>query len=231
MSRTTSTTKHVAILDRALDVFLERGYLGASMDEIAAKAGVSKQTVYKHFADKDRLFAAIVLATTADVDRLVHWIVDGFGDLSDSREKLVLLAKRFLSALMEPRLLRLRRLVIANADRFPELGRSWYKEGFERVLATLADCFARLDAAGVLRVDDSASCADHFVGMLLWIPVNNAMFTGNETPYTRRQLDRIATSAVRAFLAAYGAREPDVRPAKRSSRGASIRAASPVRSG
>ncbi|MGD0474310.1 MAG: TetR/AcrR family transcriptional regulator [Candidatus Velthaea sp.] len=204
MAHAVSASKHKSILDAALNVFLEKGYLGTSMDEIAAKAGVSKQTVYKHFADKDRLFADILLATTGEVEQLVRWTIGEFD--SDKRVELILdrLAQRFLGVLMEPRLLRLRRLVIANADRFPELGRSWYEAGFERVLATLADCFNTLKTAGILRVDDPALASQHFVGMLLWIPLNKAMFTGNERPFTDAELRRQAKAATSVFLRAYG---------------------------
>ena len=58
-----STRKRRAILEAATTVFLRKGYLGTSMDEIAALAAVSKQTVYKHFADKERLFSEIVVGT------------------------------------------------------------------------------------------------------------------------------------------------------------------------
>src|SRR5258708_2764511 len=51
-----STCKRKAIVEAATTTFLHKGYLGTSMDEIAALGGVSKQTVYKHFADKERLF-------------------------------------------------------------------------------------------------------------------------------------------------------------------------------
>src|SRR5512147_1141278 len=61
-----SDRKRAAILEAATTTFLRRGYLGASMDEIAATAAVSKQTVYKHFADKEALFTEIVNGT---VDR------------------------------------------------------------------------------------------------------------------------------------------------------------------
>src|SRR5579859_3742836 len=62
-----STRKRRAILDAATTVFLSNGYLGTSMDEIAALARVSKQTVYKHFADKERLFSEIVRATVDEI--------------------------------------------------------------------------------------------------------------------------------------------------------------------
>ena len=60
-----STRKRKAILDAATTVFLRKGYLGTSMDEIAALAAVSKQTVYKQFADKERLFSEIVTSTVS----------------------------------------------------------------------------------------------------------------------------------------------------------------------
>ena len=62
-----SARKRRAILDAATSVFLRSGYLGTSMDEIAALAGVSKQTIYKHFADKERLFSEIVTAVCDEI--------------------------------------------------------------------------------------------------------------------------------------------------------------------
>ncbi len=199
-----SARKHREIIEAASAVFMENGYEGTSMEQIAAKAGVSKQTVYKHFADKERLFSDIVLATTGQVDRLVALVAGPLTETRALKKDLLLLGRQFLASLMEPQLLRLRRLVIANADRMPELGRTWYQQGFERVLATLASCFTSLAKRHLLNVEDPLLAAHHFVGLLLWIPVNQAMFTGNDEPYTKAALDRYADAAVSAFLAAYG---------------------------
>ncbi len=107
---------------------------------------------------------------------------------------------------MRPHLLRLRRLVIANADRLPHLGRAWYERGFGRVLTTLASRFQALSRSRRLRLDDPMLAAQHFVGLLLWIPINKAMFSGDdETSCTPAELERYADAAVRAFLGAYGA--------------------------
>src|ERR1700720_600831 len=67
-----SDRKHREIVEAAAEVFLRQGYLGTSMDEIAARAGVSKQTVYKHFVDKERLFVEIVVATVDEISDPVH---------------------------------------------------------------------------------------------------------------------------------------------------------------
>jgi TetR/AcrR family transcriptional repressor of mexJK operon len=199
-----SATKRQAIVEAATAVFLDKGYLGASMDDVAAMAAVSKPTVYKHFADKERLFAEIVLATTEEVDDIVQAVLTTLADTADFESDLGELARRFIIAVMDPRRLRLRRLVIANADRFPDLGRRWYENGFERVLAALAACFQGLADRGMLRLDDPMLAANHFVGLLLWIPVNQVMFGGEGQRSTDDELRKYANSAVRVFLAAYG---------------------------
>jgi TetR/AcrR family transcriptional regulator, mexJK operon transcriptional repressor len=193
-------------MQAATAVFVAKGYDGTSMDEIAAKASVSKQTIYKHFSDKDHLFAEIVLATTQRVDHVVGLVAQSLDDTKDVAQDLERLARAFLDALMNEELLQVRRLVIANAERMPSLGRDWYDQGFGRVLAMLAACFKKLTDRKLLRIEDPLLAANHFSGMLLWIPINEAMFTGNNRPRKKAELDRLAAAAAYAFLAAYGAR-------------------------
>ena len=198
-----SDRKRKALLEAATEVFLDKGYDGTSMDDVAAKAAVSKPTVYRYFTDKEQLFAEIVRATTGQIDDLVRLVVETMADRTAVEASLTVLARRFITALMQPQVLRLRRLVIANADRFPDVGRSWYEQGFERVLATLATSFQSLADRNALKLGDPILAANHFVGLLLWIPVNKAMFTGNHNP-TPGELELYAVAAVRAFLTGYG---------------------------
>lgn len=200
-----SARKRRAILQAASTAFLGKGYSGTNMDEIAALAGVSKRTVYQHFGDKDRLFAEIVLATTDEVDALVRLVADGLADTKDLEADLARVARQLLSALMQPDVLRLRRLVIANAARFPELSQTWYERGFGRVLSTLAGAFQALCNRGLLTAPDPALAADHFVGQLLWIPVNEVMFTGDPKRRSAGELNRYADAAVSAFLTGHAA--------------------------
>ncbi len=213
-----SVRKHRQIVEAATTAFLQKGFDGTSMDEIATLAAVSKQTVYKHFADKDTLFAEIVLATTEDVNQIVSLVTDTLTDTPDLERDLGILAQTFVTALMQPRVLRLRRMIIASADRFPELGTSWYEQGFERALTAMATAFQGLAERGRLRLADPAMAANQFVGMLLWIPVNKAMFTGNENAVTDAELKHYAQSATHTFLAAHAPRSGTGRQRERTIR-------------
>jgi TetR/AcrR family transcriptional repressor of mexJK operon len=199
-----SARKRRAIRDAGLEVFLSKGYERATMDDIASRAVVSKQTVYKQFADKEQLFSEIVLGTTTDIGALVTLVTNTLATTTDLRGDLQRLAESFLTAMVQPEVLRLRRLVISCADRFPAVGATWYEEGFERVVAALAGAFRELDDLGLLRVEDAEIAAHHFVGMLLWIPINKAMFTGDDTAPPQQRTSHYATAATRAFLDAYG---------------------------
>ena len=148
LSPTRWSEKHRQIAEAATALFLRKGYPGTSMDDVAAEASVSKQTVYKHFSDKEQLFAEIVLATTDQVEGLVRMVSTALETTTDLEADLGELARQFLTTLMRPELLRLRRLVITTADQFPEIGRSWYEQGFERALATLASTIWTAVGAG-----------------------------------------------------------------------------------
>src|ERR1700722_17367067 len=199
-----SDRRHREIREAAIGVFLANGYEGATMEEIAVRAGVSKQTVYKHFTDKQSLFADIVLSTTDDMNAIVGLISKSLREASDVAIVLEHLAESFLFALMQPRVLRLRRLVISSADRFPQIATAWYEQGFERGLGVLAKSFFALADRHLLEVEAPPTAAEHFVGMLFWIPVNKAMFTGDDDYAATHELAPIARAATMAFLRAYG---------------------------
>jgi TetR/AcrR family transcriptional regulator, mexJK operon transcriptional repressor len=203
---TRSARKRVAILDAATDLFLRNGYLGTSMDEIAALAAVSKQTVYKHFDDKERLFSEIVVTTVDEASDPVHSAALGLEESADVETDLCDLARRQLAMVMQPRLLQLRRLVIGEAGRFPELGRTFYERGPERTIGALTEAFERLAERGLLQFDDARLAAAHFNWLVMSIPLNRAMLCGTDEPAAAADLDRYAHAGARAFLAAYGRR-------------------------
>lgn len=199
--------KRRAILAAATEVFLQHGYLGASMDEVAAKAGVSKQTVYKQFENKERLFAEIVLGTSDQLmDGLVQAYAETLDGAADAREGLQALARRLLDSLTAASVLQLRRLVIAEADRFPEVCGAWFTSGFEKSLEALGEALTRLTDRGLLReLEDPTLAAYQFAGLVMYKPMNRAMFAGTRERPAPGELDKLADQATEVFLAAYGA--------------------------
>jgi AcrR family transcriptional regulator len=199
-----SARKRRAIVQAATTVFLRNGYLGTSMDEIAALAAVSKQTVYKHFADKQSLFAEIVIGMVNEISDRVYDEVVSLQDSGDIEADLRELARRQLASVMQPRLLQLRRVVISEAGRFPELGRTFYERGPGRTIAALAATFERLAGRGVLHLADPLLAAEHFNWLIMSIPLNRAMLCGDGELPSAAELDRYADAGVRVFLTAYG---------------------------
>jgi TetR/AcrR family transcriptional repressor of mexJK operon len=199
-----SVRKRNEILDAATSLFLVHGYLGTSMDEIAALARVSKQTVYKHFADKESLFSAIVAAAVDAAGNPVLDETDALGESDDLAADLTAFARGQLARVMQPRLMQLRRLVIGEANRFPELGRGFYERGAGRSIADLAAAFERLTARGQLHAHDPELAAAHFNWLVMAAPVNRAMLLGDDAIPSAAELDRYAEGGVKAFLAAYG---------------------------
>ena len=112
-------------------------------------------------------------------------------------------ADRQLAVVMTPSLLQLRRLVIGEVGRFPELARALYESGPKRAMASLAAVFRRLDERGLLAVDDPDAAASQFNWLIMGEPVNRAMLLG-DTAIPDANARRIhVAGAVRVFLAAY----------------------------
>ena len=199
-----SAQKHRAILDAALTVFLKSGYLGANMEEIAALSAVSKQTIYKHFSSKESLFVEIVTSMTDAASATVHNNAPEIGDDMDIAGFLHMYAYRQLTVVLTPRLMQLRRLVIGEVARFPELAKILYERGPQRAKTILAQTFMRLAARGLLVMDDPLIAASHFNWLVMSEPLNKAMLLGDESIPKPAALRRHAAEGVRVFLAAYG---------------------------
>jgi TetR/AcrR family transcriptional regulator, mexJK operon transcriptional repressor len=199
------------IIEAATTVFVRHGYLGATTDEVAARASVSKQTLYKHFADKEHLYAEVIREASARVlDALSGGIYGILQEAQDARTALRALADSFLSVLLEPDYVRLRRLVIAEADRFPAVGTAWFDGPFDRSLVIVGEAMQHLADRGLLQsLGDPTRAAYQFAGLVMYQPMNQVMFAGSDAIPPADKLTRIADSAVDMFLAAYGpAAEP-----------------------
>jgi AcrR family transcriptional regulator len=199
-----SAQKRAAILQAATEVFLKSGYLGTNMDEIAALSGVSKQTVYKHFASKEALFVEIVSSMTDGAGDVVRDEVAELDEGGDLTQYLGDYAYRQLAVVLTPRIMQLRRLVIGEVARFPDLAKVLYERGPQRAIATLAAMFERLAARGLLNLEDPMTAAAHFNWLVMSEALNRAMLLGDAAIPGAAELRRHADEGVRVFLAAYG---------------------------
>jgi TetR/AcrR family transcriptional regulator, mexJK operon transcriptional repressor len=196
-------TQH-SILGAAGALFLKHGFSGTSMDDVAAAAGVSKQTVYAHFKAKEALFVAVVRSMTgAAGDRVQEEVADPPTE-RPVEQFLLEFAIGQLSIVMTPPLMQLRRLVIAEVDRFPELGRALYEQGPGRSIGRLATAFEAYAKAGTLVVPEPETAASFFNWLVMGTPVNNAMLLGDTALPDEDAIRAHAREAVRIFLAAYG---------------------------
>ena len=198
-----SERKRQAIAEAATEAFLSNGYTRTSMDDIARLAGVSKQTIYMHFGDKERLLFAVVMAIMNAASRPFDDDIHLLGDSDDLERDLREHARQQLFVVLQPRPLQLRRLVIAEAVSFPQLGRSFYELGPGRTIKELTSVFRRLDRRGLLRVPDAKRAASDFNWLIMSEPINRAMLLGDDQPPSRSSINRWADQAVRTFLAAY----------------------------
>jgi AcrR family transcriptional regulator len=199
-----SVTKREAILAAATDVFLRDGFLGASMDEVAARSSVSKQTIYKQFTSKEALFVEIVTRMTRGAGDVVHNEMPDFEEGGDLATYLSDYAHRQLVVVLTPRIMQLRRLVIGEVGRFPRLAEALYEGGPKRAIETLARLFTRLRDRGLLTFKDPLIAASQFNWLVMAAPLNQAMLLGDEAIPKPAELRRHAAEAVRLFLAAYG---------------------------
>jgi len=188
--------KSEAILDAAADVLGERG-LSAPMEEIARRAGVSKQTVYNHYGCKADLVRALV-------ERRVNSITAPLREAGaeDRPEETLTAYARTLLSVVNNRSYALMRVTIQGAGEMPELAREVFEAGPKHSRAQLAR-FLEVEAlAGRLRIGDPMQAAEFFGGMVLGHRQTKALL--NIAPdLPEGEVELIPTEAVRVFMRAY----------------------------
>lgn len=193
-----------AVVSAATALFLDRGYLDTSVDDVAARASVSKRTLYNAFADKERLFTEVVLGVTAIAEQFAGGVVAALGETDDVRTGLRDLARRHLDSVTRPEVVRLRRLISAESGRFPDLALEYHQRAPGRVLRALADVLADLGRRGRLRVPDPYRAAEHFAFLVVGPTLDRVMFEGEAAVPGPAERARLADDGVAVFLAAYG---------------------------
>jgi AcrR family transcriptional regulator len=191
-------SKRRQILDGASKVFMDLGFDGASMGEIARAAGVSKGTLYVYFADKNRLFEAIVEREVFEQRKLAFT----FDPERDAASTLREFGQAYIELLCRPGGGSAIRTVMAIAERMPDVGRRFYEDVLEKTIGRLAAYLEARVTAQDLAIDDCQLAASQFMMMCqasLFLPF---VFQAAPPPSAER-MAQVVESASRMFLAAY----------------------------
>ncbi|AWQ06861.1 TetR/AcrR family transcriptional regulator [Bordetella bronchiseptica] len=204
--------KALTVLRAARNVFLTHGFSAATTDMIQRDAGVSKSTVYAHYANKEALFTAVIEAECAAFTNTVHGIEFRPGKL---RETLTMLAKAYLNIVLSPSGLSLFRVVIAEAQRFPKLARAFYLAGPQVMTAMVAEQLAHAAESGEVDLGEVGrdTAASLFINLVRGEPQFQCLTHPDATP-SSAQIDQWANAAVVTFMRAYGCGEE--KPRRRS---------------
>ncbi|MDR6292140.1 MULTISPECIES: TetR/AcrR family transcriptional regulator [Inquilinus] len=186
--------KREAILAAGLKVFMAEGY-AASMDRVAAGAGVAKQTLYSHFGSKEGLLRAVS-------DRFKHDTLRGLDPAGDLGAELLAFGDHMMRKLFDPETLGIQRLMIAQADAFPDLARIVYAAGPGRVREALVEFMRSKVEQGELRPVDPDEAAEDFVALLQGGRRQRYLF-GIERAPDAGEIRRMAQRAVAVFRRAY----------------------------
>lgn len=195
------SSKRRQILDGARKVFMDLGFDGASMGEIARAAAVSKGTLYVYFADKCALFEAIV-----EEESLRHGqVVFTFDPERDAETTLKEFGRAYILLLCRPGGGSAIRTVMAIAERMPDVGRRYYERVLEKSINRLGEYLSAQVRAGHLAIDDCPLAAAQFMEVCkasLFLPF---VFQAAPAPSEER-IAKVIDSATRIFLAAYRAK-------------------------
>lgn len=191
--------KYDQVISGAREVFMREGFEGASVDEIARDAGVSKATLYSYFPDKQALFLA-VLQGECDIQKRASMDIE-FQQRSVP-DALHHIASCMLSFFLSDEGLSIFRVCVAEAQRFPEIGRAFYDTGPRTAIAQLAGYLRSEKAAEVLDIDDPERAADTFM-QLCRSDLMLRRLMGVASVPTPEEIDTEATEAVRTFMARF----------------------------
>jgi AcrR family transcriptional regulator len=197
--RPKSEEKKQQIFHAAVHLFLENGFDGTSMDEVAERAGVSKQTVYSHFQNKEELFSHCI-SHKCDCYGLSPELLD---DDRPCADVLRATAHKFSELLLSPEALRVKRICCANAETQPTLSALFFEAGPKAMIDLLSDYLTRQSSSGRLEIDDPGTAARQFLYMIHGEPHMRALLNVPD-PTPAAEVKRYVDSCVDLFLKAYG---------------------------
>lgn len=187
------------ILDGARAAFFELGYEGASVGEIARRAGVSKGTLYNHFPDKAQLFEAIV---RREMQNFSDQVLSAWEPSQDVESSVRGIARRLTGVMCSPAAVSLYRLCAAESLRFPNLGRAFIERGVDVCRRRLGELFAVARSRGELVTEDVDMATLQLAALCRAVVFDRLLMGLQDTP-SQEDIDRSADAAAATFLKAY----------------------------
>ncbi|MBV1701147.1 MAG: TetR/AcrR family transcriptional regulator [Hyphomicrobiales bacterium] len=191
------------IFEGARQVFLRDGFDGASMNDIARAAGVSKGTVYAYFVGKEQLFEALVIF---DRQRQAEQICQFDRDDPDTRAVLQRFGTELMMTMLQPEHLAHLRMVIGIAARFPKIGQAFYDAGPRCAVNKLSNYLREKSDAGVLRIADSTLAARQLIELCKADLFLSAVFA-QTAQFGSDEIEKKISGALDMFLSYYGKHE------------------------
>ncbi|WP_116597892.1 TetR/AcrR family transcriptional regulator [Primorskyibacter marinus] len=188
------------VLEGARTVFMADGFEGASVDDIARAAGVSKATLYSYFPDKRLLFMEVATTECCRQSDQAPQDIDMSGPPQLVLDRVGRTFLRFITSKFGQQIFR---LCVAEGDRFPDLAHAFYESGPMTMQRMITDYFRQAIARGELRIDDLDLAASQFAELCkadLW----TQLVFGIAQEHSDADIDRVITGAVDTFMARYG---------------------------
>ena len=192
--------KEAQIIDGAARVFARDGYEGASMSRIAAEAGVSKGTLYNYFSSKAHLFTAYM---RRECTRWIALVFEQLDPAMPPADALREVGQRIVAMLLSQPALVMYRMVVAEAEKFPELARAFYAEGPARATAHVSTYLSRMNAEGRLRVEHPDFAAEQFFALVQTQLCMKRRLGLIDMP-SQQQINHVVECAVDLFMRGHG---------------------------
>jgi len=191
--------KEDEVIAGARTVFFEQGFAGASMDQIADAAQVSKATIYVYFPSKDSLFREVV---KRECDVLAQGLVESLPWQDSIKVSLLSYSRRLIGFVLSDGYLLLYRICVAEAGRLPDVGQLFFNAGPEHVRTALAGFLGDRCQKGELKIDDMTLAIDHFM-QLSFTGILTKRLLGIQGQFESADISEHAKRAVATFLAIY----------------------------
>jgi AcrR family transcriptional regulator len=167
------------LLDAAFAVFVDKGFADARLDDIAAKAGVSKGTIYLYFDSKETMFQEMIRRVADAKTELIGHMVEAH---QGSFAALLRQLATFMAAqVSQPPLSQFPRLIIGESRRFPELAAFYFETAIARARAILMRIIERGQASGEFRAMSPRHAAHIFISPMLFVPIYTSVFSPHES--------------------------------------------------